>query len=153
MATNMKVLLLQDVESLGEAGQIVQVKNGFGRNYLIPNGLVRLATPGVVKAWEEERRQKSRKLAKKREDAENLAKEIESIDLVIRAKVGEENRIFGTVTAQAIVDGLASHGVTIDRKNVHLADEVRVLGVYTAVLKVHPEVECNLKFRVEPEED
>jgi large subunit ribosomal protein L9 len=148
----MKVLLLQDVEDLGEAGQIVQVKNGYGRNYLIPNGLVRLATTSVVKAWEEERRQKSRKLAKKQEDAENLAKEIESIDLVLRAKVGEENRIFGTITAQNIVDGLASHGVTVERRQVQIEDEIRVLGVYTATLKIHPEVDCELKFRVEPEE-
>jgi large subunit ribosomal protein L9 len=147
----MKVLLIQDVEDLGEAGQIVQVKNGYGRNYLIPNGLVRLATPGVVKAWEEERRQKSRKLAKKREDAEHLAKEIGSIDLVLRAKVGEENRIFGTITAQNIVDELASHGVTVERKQVQIEDEIRVLGVYTATLKIHPEVDCELKFRVEPE--
>jgi large subunit ribosomal protein L9 len=147
----MKVLLLQDVEDLGQAGEIVQVKNGFGRNYLIPKGMVRLATPNIVKAWEEERRQKSRKLAKKQEDAENLAKEIESIELVVTAKVGEENRIFGTITSQAVVEGLAAQGITVDRKQVHLEDDIRVLGVYTATVRIHPEVTCELKVRVEPE--
>ena len=148
----MKVLLLEDLEDLGEAGEIVNVKNGYGRNFLIPRGLVRLATPSVVKAWEEERRQKSRKLAKKQEDAENLARQIESIELVLTAKVGEENRIFGTITAQNIVNGLASEGITLDRKQVHLEDEIRVLGVYRATLRIHPEVTAELKVRVEAEQ-
>ena len=147
----MKVLLLQDVEGLGEAGEIVNVKNGFCRNYLIPKGLVRLATANVVKAWEEERRQKSRKLAKRKEDAEALAKEIGTLELVITAKVGEENRIFGTVTSQDIVDGLAGHGVQVDRKAVHLEEDIRVLGVYKADVKIHPEVTAEVKVRVEPE--
>ncbi len=147
----MKVLLLKDVEDLGESGEIVQVKNGFGRNYLIPKGLVRLATSSVVKAWEEERRQQSRKLAKKLEDVQNLAKEIEAIELVVHAKVGEENRIFGTVTSQAVVDGLASHGVTIERKQVQMEEDIRVLGVYSATVRLHPDVSCEVKIRVEPE--
>lgn len=148
----MKVLLLQDVEGLGEAGEIVRVKNGYGRNFLIPNGLVRLANPSVIKAWEEERRQKSRKLAKRQEDAEALAKQIESLELVITAKVGEENRIFGTVTSQNIVESLAGHGIEVDRKQVHLEDDIRVLGVYAASVKIHPEVTCEVKVRVDPEE-
>lgn len=147
----MKVLLLQDVDSLGEAGEIVNVKNGYGRNYLIPKGLVRLATANVVKAWEEERRQKVRKIAKNKEDAEVLAKEIESLELVITAKVGEENRIFGTVTSPAIVDALAAQGIHVERKQVHLEDDIRILGVYKAEVKIHPEVTCEVKVRVEPE--
>ena len=147
----MKVLLLQDVDSLGEAGEIVNVKNGYGRNYLIPKGLVRLATTNVVKAWEEERRQKARKLAKNKEDAEVLAKEIESLELVITAKVGEENRIFGTVTSPAIVDALAAQGIHVERKQVQLEDDIRILGVYKAEVKIHPEVTCEVKVRVEPE--
>ena len=147
----MKVLLLQDVETLGEAGEIVNVKNGYGRNYLIPKGLVRLATPNIVKAWEEERRQKTRKLAKRKEDAEKLAKEIESIELVITAKVGEENRIFGTITSPAIVDAMAAQGIQVERKHVHLEDDIKVLGVYKAQVKIHPEVTCEVKVRVEPE--
>jgi len=147
----MKVLLLQDVDTLGEAGEIVNVKNGYGRNYLIPKGLVRLATPNIVKAWEEERRQKARKLAKSKEDAEVLAKEIESLELVITAKVGEENRIFGTLTSPAIVEALAAKGIQVERKQIHLEDDIRVLGVYKAEVKIHPEVTCEVKVRVDPE--
>ncbi|GMQ82006.1 MAG: 50S ribosomal protein L9 [Rhodothermia bacterium] len=147
----MKVLLLQDVEELGEAGDIINVKNGYGRNFLIPRGMVRLATSSVVKAWEEERRQKSRKLAKRQEDAEVLAREIEALELVITAKVGEENRIFGTVTSQDIVDALAGHGITIARKQIQLEEDIRVLGIYTALAKIHPEVTAEVKVRVDPE--
>ncbi|MCH8122908.1 MAG: 50S ribosomal protein L9 [Bacteroidetes bacterium] len=148
----MKVLLLQDIEDLGEAGEIISVKNGYGRNYLIPRGLVRLATSSVVKAWEEERRQKARKLAKHQEDAEVLAKEIEALELVITAKVGEENRIFGTITSQDIAQALAGHGIMVDRKQIQLEDDIRVLGVYTASAKIHPEVTAEVKVRVDPED-
>ncbi|NNE71934.1 MAG: 50S ribosomal protein L9 [Rhodothermales bacterium] len=147
----MKVILLQEVENLGEGGEIVNVKNGFGRNYLIPRGLARLATPSTVKAWEEERRQASRKLAQKQGDAQNLANELAKMDIVLRAKVGEENRIFGTITSAQLVEALAAQGVTVDRRKVELAEDVRTLGVYTASVKLHPEVTAALKFRVEPE--
>ena len=147
----MKVILLQEVEHLGEEGEIVDVKNGYGRNYLIPRGLARIATPGSIKAWKEERRQASRKLAQRKEDAEALAKELAGLELVLRAKVGEENRIFGTITAPQIAEALVSEGVTVDRRKVELEEDVRMLGVYTATVKVHPEVTAQVKFRVEPE--
>jgi len=150
--TEMKIILLQDIDNLGEEGQVVTVKNGYGRNFLIPKGMALLATPSAIKAWEEERRQASRKHAKKKEDAEILAREIESVDLVITAKVGEENRIFGSVTSQDISDALAGHGVHIDRRKIHLDDDIRLLGVYTATVKVGTEVSCQVKVRVEPEE-
>lgn len=147
----MKVILLQEVENLGESGDIVTVKNGFGRNYLIPRGLARLATASSVKAWKEERRQASRKLAQKQGDAQNLANELAKMDLVLRAKVGEENRIFGTITSAQLVEALAAEGVSVDRRKVELSEDVRMLGVYTATVKLHPEVTAELKFRVEPE--
>ena len=147
----MKVILLEDVDNLGEEGTIVSVKNGYGRNFLIPKRLARLATKNTVKAWEEERRQASRKLSKRKEDATALAAEIAKVEVVIQAKVGEENRIFGSITAQQIADGLASHGVTADRRKIELQDEIKVLGVYTASVKVHPEVVAQVKVRVEAE--
>ena len=148
----MKIILLKEVDNLGEAGQIVNVKNGYGQNFLIPKGMARLATPSAVKAWEEERRQAGRKHAKRKEDAEVLAKEIESVEVVITAKVGEENRIFGSVTSQDISKALAGHGIQIDRKVIQLDDDIRLLGVYSATVKVHAEVSCQVKVRVEPEE-
>jgi len=147
----MKVLLLEDVENLGEAGNIVSVKDGYGRNFLIPRGWARLATSNVVKAWEEERRQSSRKIAKKKEDAEALAAEMAKVELVINVKVGEENRIFGSITPQQVVDGLASNGITVDRRKVEINDDIKIVGVYSASVKIHPEVVAEVKLRVEPE--
>ncbi len=147
----MKVILLKEVENLGAEGEIVTVKDGYGRNYLIPKGLARLATPNVVKAWKEERRQASRKLTKLKEDAENLARELAEMEVVIPAKVGEENRIFGSVTAQQVVDALGKQGVQVDRRKVSLDEDIRLIGVYTATVKLHPEVTAQVKVRVVPE--
>ena len=147
----MKVILLQEVEKLGAEGSVVSVKDGYGRNFLIPRGLAKLATTGAVKAWQEERKQASRKLAQRKDDAQNLAKELAKLDLVLTAKVGEENRIFGSVTAQQIVEALSHEGVTVDRRKVELAEEVRHLGVYSAFVKLHAEVTAEIKFRVEGE--
>ncbi len=147
----MKIILLQDMENLGEEGQVVGVKNGYGRNFLIPNKMGRLATPNAIRAWEEERRQSARKLAQKKGDAENLAKEIESLELVVTAKVGEENRIFGSVTSQDIAIALATHGIQIERKQIQLDEDIRTLGVYSATIKVHSEVSCQVKVRVDSE--
>lgn len=148
----MKVLLLEDVDNLGDAGSIVTVKDGYGRNFLIPRGLARLATDNVVKAWEEERRQMSRKLSKKKEDAEKLAADMASLEVLILAKVGEENRIFGSVTAQQVVDGLASQGIEVDRRKVDITEDIKHVGVYSANVKVHPEVVAEVKIRVEAED-
>ena len=147
----MKIILLQDVANLGEEGKVVDVKNGYGRNFLIPNKLALLATPNAIRAMEEERRQSSRKLAQKKGDAENLAREIESLELVITAKVGEENRIFGSVTSQDIATSLAGHGIEIDRKQIQLDEDIRTLGIYSATIKVHSEVSCQVKVRVDSE--
>lgn len=147
----MKVLLLQDVEKLGAEGEIVTIRDGYGRNFLIPQGLARLATPGVVKAWQEERRQAARKLMQAKADAERLAAELEGMEVVIKAKVGAENRIFGSVTGQQIALELATRGFQIDRRRIDLED-IRMLGVYTAHIKLHTEVHATLKVRVESEE-
>lgn len=147
----MKIILLQDVANLGEEGQVVDVKNGYGRNYLIPNKCARLATPNAIRALEEERRQSVRKLAQKKGDAEILAKEIESLELIITAKVGEESRIFGSVTSQDIATALAVHGVVMDRRQIQLDEDIRTLGVYSATVRVHTEVSCQVKVRVDPE--
>ncbi len=145
------MILLQEVDNLGEGGEIVSVKNGYGRNYLIPRGLARLATASTIRAAKEERRQASRKLAQKQGDAQNLANELAKLNLELFAKVGEENRIFGTITSAQIVEALAAQGVQVDRRKVELAEDVRMLGVYTAAVKLHPEVTAQVKFQVLPE--
>lgn len=147
----MKVLLLEEVENLGEAGEIVTVKDGYGRNFLIPRGLARIATDGVVRAWQEERRQASRKITKAKEDAEALVAEMAGVEVVLFVKVGEENRIFGSVTPVQVAEGLAKHGIEADRRKVTINDDIKHTGVYTASVKIHPEVVAEVKIRVEPE--
>ncbi|MDA1028729.1 MAG: 50S ribosomal protein L9 [Bacteroidetes bacterium] len=148
----MKVILLKNVDKLGEEGAVVNVKDGYGQNFLIPNGAARLATKNAIKAQLEDRRQASRKLNKKKEDAMAVAKQMSSLEIVVRAKVGEENRIFGSVTAQHVADALAAQGFSVDRRKVELEEDIRMLGVYTAKVKIHTEVTADVKVRVEPEE-
>lgn len=149
----MQVILLKEVEKLGEAGQIVNVKNGYGRNYLIPQGLARLATPGAIKAQKEEERQASRKRLQEKVNAEALAEEMARMELVVTAKVGEENRIFGTVTSQQVALQLATKGIQIDRRKIELDEDIKVIGVYSASVKLHSEVTAKVKVRVEPTTD
>jgi large subunit ribosomal protein L9 len=147
----MKVILLQDVDNLGEEGEIVTVKPGFGRNFLIPQGQALIATKGAVKARHEEMRQQSRKRAQAKDDAVALKEQLEKTELVIEAKVGEENRIFGTVTSQQVAVKLALQGFNIDRRNIELNEDIRMVGVYTADVKVFSDVHAQVKVQVIPE--
>jgi large subunit ribosomal protein L9 len=147
----MKVILKQDVETLGATGDIVTVKNGYGRNYLIPRGLAVLATPSNVKVVEEIKRQTAHRLERLINDAKELAKQLEKLDIVIPARVGEESRIFGTVTTQQVADALAAKGLDIDRRRIELQEEIRALGVYPATVKLHGDVTAEVKIQVVPE--
>ena len=147
----MKVILKQDVETLGSSGEIVNVKNGFGRNYLIPRGMAVLATRGSIKEAEENLRQQAHKLDRVKDDAMALAARLETLDIVIPAKVGEENRIFGTVTTQQVAEIIAARGVEIDRRKIELGEEIRSLGVYPATIKLPGDVTASIKIQVVPE--
>ena len=147
----MKVILTSDVDNLGAAGDVVKVKNGFARNYLIPRGFALEATPGNLKEHNEVLRQTAHKLEKVRNDAEALAKRLDETEITIPARAGEENRIHGTITTQQIAAALAERGLEIERKNISFKEEIRALGVYTATVKVHADIEGELKVRVVPE--
>jgi large subunit ribosomal protein L9 len=147
----MQVILLRDIDNLGDEGDIVTVKDGYGRNYLIPQGIAQLATEGAVRARREERRQQARKRAQMQEDAKEMKKQLENTEVLVLAKVGEENRIFGTVTSQQVAVKLAQQGFNIDRRDITIDEDIRVIGVYTAQVKLHPDVTADLKVRVEPE--
>ena len=146
----MKVLLLENVDNLGETGDIINVKNGYGRNFLIPQKLALLATAGTIKRQEEEMRQASRKRNKLKDDATAQATELEKSEVVISVKVGEENRIFGTVTTQQIAVSLVALGFEIDRKAITINEEIRVIGVYSATVKLHKDISAQLKISVVP---
>ena len=147
----MKLILRNDVKHLGREDDVVEVADGYGRNYLIPQGLARLATPGALKAHEEKMRQVARRRADKEEGAEAVKEELEDMLLVITAKVGEENRIFGSVTTQQIAVELTNRGFAIDRKNIELDEDIRRIGVYTVHIKLHKNVTADLKIQVMPE--
>ncbi len=147
----MKVILTQDVDHLGEEGEIHDIADGYGRNYLIPQGMARVATEGAVKQQKEEQKQQARKKAAVREDAVDLKEELEGMQVVFSAKVGEENRIFGTVTTQQIAVELANRGYDIDRRDIELDEEIRQVGAYTAHIKIHDDVVADLDLQVIPE--
>ncbi len=146
----MKVILLADVQNLGNMGEVVSVKNGYGRNWLIPQGLAQLATPGTVRAFEDQLRQQARRHAQERNNAEEIKNQLESAVVKVEAKVGAENRIFGTITAQQIALGLALQGFNIDRRVISINEDIKVLGEYTATVKLHAEVHAQLRVDVVP---
>ncbi|PSQ95675.1 MAG: 50S ribosomal protein L9 [Bacteroidetes bacterium SW_9_63_38] len=147
----MDVILIDDVEHLGEEGEIYEVADGYGRNYLIPQGLARVATDGAVRQLRDEKRQQAQKQAAKKDVAQELKQELEDMQVVFSAKVGEDNRIFGTVTTQQIAVELGNRGYDVDRRDINLDDEIREVGAYTATIGVHPEVDAALDIQVIPE--
>lgn len=146
----MKVILLNDVKNLGNEGDVVSVKNGYGRNWLIPQGLAQMATPGVVRALEDQMRQQARRRAQERNNAEEIRNQLENVVVKVEAKVGAENRIFGTITPQQVALGLALQGFNIDRRTVTLNEDIKVLGEYKATVKLHAEIHAQLSVHVVP---
>lgn len=147
----MKVILTQDVDTLGQKGEVVEVKNGYGRNFLIPRGMALVASAGNVKRYEEETRQQSRKIEQARTDAASLAKRLSTMEVVIQKPVGEEERLFGSVTTQEIVEELQKQGVEVDRRKVTLSEDIRTLGSFTASVRLHPEHVAEVTVTVVPE--
>ncbi|SHK41063.1 50S ribosomal protein L9 [Thermocrinis minervae] len=147
----MKVILLKDVEGYGTIGDIVQVKDGFANNYLIPRGLALRATPSNVKHVQSILQQKAKKLQKEKEKAEKLAKELEGLVVSIKRKVGEKGKLFGSVTVNEIAQALQSLGYDVDRKKILLKNPIKEVGMYTVAIKLHPEIVVNIKVDVQPE--
>jgi large subunit ribosomal protein L9 len=144
----MKVILREDIKRLGSAGEVVEVKEGYGRNYLIPRNLAVSADAGHMRQLEHERkvlREKKEKLAK---GAKSLADRIAGASCTIAVKVGEEDKIFGSVTAMDIVESLKKEGLEIDKKNIQLEEPIKSLGVFTVLVRIIPEVEAKLKVWV-----
>ena len=144
----MKVILLKDVDRLGQAGEIVQVADGFGRNCLIPQHDALLATDANVAQFESRRRQHEAAAEREQRGAAGLAQELEKASLTAQVKVGEGDRLFGSVTAQNIADLLKEQGHEIDRRGIELDEPIRSLGVYNVKLRLHPEVTATVKLWV-----
>ncbi|HCR48909.1 MAG TPA: 50S ribosomal protein L9 [Rhodothermales bacterium] len=147
----MKLILKQDIDKLGLAGDIVTVKDGYGRNYLIPHGFAVIASPGNIRHAEEMKKQASLKMSKVKQNAEALAARLAGIELEIPAKVGEEGRLFGTITTTTIAEALTHKGVELDRRKLVLSEDIRNVGVYSVTVRLHSEVEGTFKVKVVPE--
>lgn len=144
----MKLILKENVDNLGYKDDVVEVKSGYGRNYLIPQGKAVIASPAALKVLAEEQRQRAHKLAKIKADAEALASSLEGVNLVIAAKAAENGSIYGSVNAATIAEALEKQGINVDRKLINLKENVKELGKYTAVLKLHKEVTAEVPFEV-----
>jgi large subunit ribosomal protein L9 len=144
----MKVILTQDIAGLGSIGDLITVKDGFGRNYLVPQGKALQATSQNMKKLEHQKRQIREKIDKAKREAERLAARIESVSCTVAKAVGEEDKLFGSVTGMDIEASLKLEGVEIDRKKINLPEPIKSLGIYNIPIKLHPEVTATLKLWV-----
>lgn len=144
----MKVILKKDLDKVGNTGEIVTVKDGFARNYLIPQGFAVFATPGNLKIYEQERKRLQAAAEKAKEEAQAFAEELEKVSITAAVQVGEEDKVFGAVTNQTIADLLAEKGYQVDRKKIQLEEPIKELGRFEVPVKVHSEVQANVKVWV-----
>ena len=144
----MKVILRQNVETLGQIGEVVEVKSGYARNYLIPQKLAYAALKGNVRALDEEKKNLDRKREQELHHAEHLSAEIEKVSVSIPVQVGEEDKIFGTVTTQMIADALKEKGFDLDKRKIEIEEPIKSLGIYTISIKQHPSVSAKVKVWV-----
>lgn len=149
----MKVILVKDVPKLGKSGQVVEVADGYGRNFLIPRGLAIPASEGNLRQLEErsaaERRRAERELA----EARRVAERIDGRAVAIRARAGEQGRLFGSVTAQHVAEALArQHGVTVDRRRIELPEPIRHVGAHRVTVRLHRQVTATVTVHIQPEE-
>ena len=143
----MEIILLTDIANLGHKDDIVDVKQGYGRNYLIPQGYAILATPSARKVVAENLRQRAHKEAKLKAEAEESAAQLAEVKLTIGAKTSSTGKIFGSVNSIMISESLKEKGFDIDRKKIMLKD-VKEIGTYTALIKLHREVKVDVEFEV-----
>ena len=146
-----KVLLREDVDDLGARGEIVRVRAGYARNYLLPRNLAVEATAGNVKGIEQERAALLKKEAKERATAEGQSQQMGSLVLEFKRKAGEQGALYGSVTSMDIADELKERGYEIDRHRIHLREPLKRLGEYTVPIRLHREVTMELQVRVAPE--
>lgn len=144
----MKLILKEDVKNLGYKDDVVEVKSGYGRNYLIPQGKAVIATPSALKVLAENQRQRAHKLAQIKADAEAKAAALEGVALTIGAKTSSTGTIFGSVNALQIAEALEKLGFEIDRKIIDVKDTVKEVGKYTATVRLHKEVAVEIPFEV-----
>ncbi|MDD5422539.1 MAG: 50S ribosomal protein L9 [Candidatus Omnitrophota bacterium] len=144
----MKVILTQNVDRIGSIGDVVTVKEGFARNFLIPSNKAKEATPGNMKILDLLKKKKASEEAKIIDAAKKIADKISNLSLTIAAQAGEEEKLFGSVSNDDIASALAGEGIEVDKRGIQLEEPIKKLGVYQVIVKVHPEVKANLRVWV-----
>ena len=144
----MDVILREDVEKLGRTGEVVSVKDGYARNFLLPRGLAYLASDGNRRRLEAEQRQRDKRVAAEVSGARELATRLETVSLSFSMKAGEGDKLFGSVTAADIAERLAAEGLTVDRKAVELENPIKALGVYKVPIRLHADVKPEVRVWV-----
>lgn len=147
-----KLILRESVPSLGEAGDLVSVRPGFARNYLIPQGKATFATESNLKELEHHRRVVAERVAKQLKDLEAVKTRIEALALEVKARVGEEGKLFGSVTALQIGELLAAEGIEVDRRRIELGEPIKEVGEHRVPVKLHRDCVAELKLSVSAEE-
>lgn len=144
----MKVILREDVESLGAAGEVTNVKDGYARNYLIPRNLAYPATKSYMKVYEEEKALRSKREARATAKAEQLAAKLSNLSLETTVQVGEDDKVFGAVTSADIAQLLADKGYEIDKRDIQLEEPLKALGIYNVPVKIASEIKAEVKVWV-----
>jgi large subunit ribosomal protein L9 len=141
----MKVILRKNHDKLGKIGEIVEVKSGFATNFLFPRKIAYIATAGNILALEQEKKSATKREAAELAKAQSFANDLEKISVTITVKVGEDERLFGSVTSQMIADAIKEKGFEIDKRKIELEDSIKALGIYEIKIKIHPEVLATIK--------
>ncbi|MCP4203060.1 MAG: 50S ribosomal protein L9 [bacterium] len=148
----MKVILMRDVRHTGHRGEVVNVKSGYARNYLVPQGMALEATPGNIKYFEQHRQKIEVKHEKERETASARAAEIGAVELEIPKRVGESGTLYGSVTASEIAEALEAKDITVDKRRIDLGGGIKAVGEHLVRLELHSEVAAEIKVHVVPEQ-
>jgi len=144
----MKIILKEDIKKIGKMGQIVDVANGYARNYLVPKGLAVEASTKNLRSLEHERKIIQEKAKKLKDSAQDIASRISSMTLTIKAKAGEEEKLFGSVTTMDIAEALLNEGLEIDKKKISLEEPIKRLGSYSVQIKLHSDVSVPLNIQI-----
>lgn len=144
----MKVILKDDVKNLGSMGQVVDVADGFARNYLVPRGLAVEANTKNIKSLEHEKKVIQEKAKKIKSQVQDISEKISSMTIVIKAKVGEEGKLFGSVTSMDIAEQMKNEGIEVDKKKISLEEPIKRIGSYSVNIKMHPEITTQVNIQV-----
>ncbi|PYR98719.1 MAG: 50S ribosomal protein L9 [Acidobacteria bacterium] len=147
----MEVILRETIDSLGRAGQVIKVADGYARNYLLPRKLAYVATPGNRKVIESERQSLFRKEAKQKDDSEKLKEMLDAVEIVVRRKVGEQEALYGSVTNSDVAEELEKKGYQIEKRKIHMDDHIKTLGEFSIPIRLFKDVTAHVKLKVEPE--